>query len=456
MINLGSFIKNYLYGSWNALSDSTMVSGDLRRGSAVSEASRALQEVYDKDCLAGVKHFYGIVCHSVDRTHPSAEVKSSQASVSKDGTVGPYPTYKVYVPELEARPIPRSLDDPVLATYQDYRVSEGLAVSPGIGAIVKIRYDDPEKLYGPAIIGVEGSVDPTFVPSSRVSLSGVSGAGSALPVSGECEPSGKKRGADLKFTLAELKVLTIPLRELLDFIAVRESGGSYEAVNRGCAGDTRGGAEKWVGKKLVNLTVNEIRNYQKPACRGKGTRRRCDGGKWAEKTKKGGVCGSDQTDDRVFPEASEVPGVNMRFGFLAVGKYQWIPSTLKWAVGNANLKKLNPTFTPEVQEAMGAQLLLSKRAPLGRYLVGLSNDACAAGQSAALEWASLPLQYRFRKCSRGFSAYCSGGANPTSRLKHTPEEILERLHRGRTSLLGNAAAVGILRQKGYLGNEGVA
>jgi|6_EtaG_2_1085325.scaffolds.fasta_scaffold00557_3 hypothetical protein len=175
MINFGSFIKNYLYGSWNALSDSTVVSGDQRRGTAVSEASRALQEVYDKDCLAGVKHFYGIVCHSVDRTHPSAEVKSSQASVSKDGTVGPYPTYKVYVPELEARPIPTSLDDPVLATYQDFRVSEGLAVSPDVGAIVKIRYDDPEKLYGPAIIGVEGSVDPTFVPSSRVGLGSAAG-----------------------------------------------------------------------------------------------------------------------------------------------------------------------------------------------------------------------------------------------------------------------------------------
>jgi hypothetical protein len=188
MLNFGSFIKNYLYGSWNALSDSTLVSGDLRRGSAVSEASRALQEVYDKDCLAGVKHFYGIVCHSVDRTHPSAEVKSSQASVSKDGTVGPYPSYKVYIPELESRPIPTSLDDPVLATYQDFRVAEGLAVSPAVGAIVKIRYDDPEKLYGPAIIGVEGSVDPTFVPSSRVSLSGASAAGTSILVAGALGP----------------------------------------------------------------------------------------------------------------------------------------------------------------------------------------------------------------------------------------------------------------------------
>jgi len=273
-----------------------------------------------------------------------------------------------------------------------------------------------------------------------------------MPVSGECEPSGKSRGAGLKFTLAELKVLTIPLRELLDFIAVRESGGSYEAVNRGCAGDTPGGAEKWVGKKLVNLTVNEIRKYQKPACsKRKDKTWRCSGGKWVEKTKKGGLCGRDQTDDRVFRAESDAPGVNKRFGFLAVGKYQWIPSTLKWAVANANLKALNPTFTREVQEAMGAQLLLSKRAPLGRYLVGLSNDACAAGQSAALEWASLPLQYRYKECSRGFSAYCSGGANPTSRLKHKPEEILEHLHRGRTSLLGNAAAGGILRAKGYLG-----
>ena len=182
MINFGSFIKNYLYGSWNALSDSTLVSGDPRRGTAVSEASRALQEVYAKDCLAGVKHFYGIVCHQVDRAHPTAEVKSSQGSTSTDGTVGPYPSYKVYIPELECRPIPTAKDDPVLGTYKDVRVAEGLAVSPGIGAIVKVRYDDPEKLHGPAIIGVEGSVDPNFVPASRVGLGAASAGGTSTLV----------------------------------------------------------------------------------------------------------------------------------------------------------------------------------------------------------------------------------------------------------------------------------
>jgi hypothetical protein len=185
---LESFAANYEYGSWNVPTDSTVISVSIQRTDAINQLNQALRVAYDKDCLAGVKHFYGIVLHQVDRLYSSAQKKSSQSATAGTDSPNTWPAYKVYIPELECRPIPESLDDPVLVTYQDVRASEGLLMSVGVGAIVKIRYDDPEKLYGPAIIGVEGSVDHTFMPSSRVPLAVASAAGTSTLVAGGLGP----------------------------------------------------------------------------------------------------------------------------------------------------------------------------------------------------------------------------------------------------------------------------
>ena len=181
---LDSFTANYEYGSWNTPTDSTLISTSIRRTDAIKQVNQALKVAYNKDCLAGVKHFYGIVLHQADRLHPSAEKKSSQSNASGADSPNMWQAYKVYIPELECRPLPESLEDSVLATYQDVRAAEGLLMSVGVGAIVKIRYDDPERLYGPAIIGVEGSVSSEFIPAVRSGLASSYSGGSknVLPV----------------------------------------------------------------------------------------------------------------------------------------------------------------------------------------------------------------------------------------------------------------------------------
>jgi hypothetical protein len=197
MDGLGSFAENYEYGSWNVLVDGTIISVDQRRGDALLDINKALRSVYEQDCLVGVKHFYGVVIHQLSggRTNPSAEVKSSQSRASdSDAAASPYNVYKVYIPELECRPIPTSMDDPVLGTYQDVRSAEGLLMSIGVGAIVKIKYDDPEKLYGPAIVGVEGSFDGDFIPAVRQDLGGAFAAGDGQTVvdgAGRAAPDSK-------------------------------------------------------------------------------------------------------------------------------------------------------------------------------------------------------------------------------------------------------------------------
>lgn len=119
---------------------------------------------------------------------------------------------------------------------------------------------------------------------------------------------------------------------------IRKGEGSYEAVNRGRAGDTPGG---WVG--LTAMTMAEVM--------------------------------AAQTARKVF----------------AVGAYQFIPSTLKEAIEDANLPASMP-FSPEVQDWLALTLLLAgrKRPTLTAYLRGQTADLDAAQLDLAKEWASIP------------------------------------------------------------------
>ena len=51
-------------------------------------------------------------------------------------------------------------------------------------------------------------------------------------------------------------------REALDIIAGPESGGDYNAMNNGQAGDRPGGARKWLGKNLTDMTIGEVKDFQ--------------------------------------------------------------------------------------------------------------------------------------------------------------------------------------------------
>jgi muramidase (phage lysozyme) len=126
------------------------------------------------------------------------------------------------------------------------------------------------------------------------------------------------------------------VKPLLDLIAAGE--GDYDSVNRGKAGDTPAG---WPG--LERLTIGAVQKLQS-----EGT-------------------------------------------LFAVGRYQFIPATLRMAVEAAGFRS-SDVFSPETQDWLAVALLLGGKRPLLRdYLQGKDVSLEAAQEQLALEWASIPM-----------------------------------------------------------------
>jgi hypothetical protein len=125
------------------------------------------------------------------------------------------------------------------------------------------------------------------------------------------------------------------VRPLLDLIA--EGEGNYSSVNRGRAGDTPAG---WPG--LEQLTIGQVQQLQQ-----EGT-------------------------------------------LFAVGRYQFIPETLRLAVAAAGFTS-SDLFNAEAQDWLAVALLLGgKRPALRDYLQGRDVSLEAAQLDLAKEWASIP------------------------------------------------------------------
>jgi hypothetical protein len=125
------------------------------------------------------------------------------------------------------------------------------------------------------------------------------------------------------------------VKPLLDLIAAGE--GDYHSVNRGRAGDTPAG---WPG--LERLTIGAVQQLQ--------------------------------ADETLF----------------AVGRYQFIPETLRMAVASAGFRS-SDLFNPETQDWLAVALLLGgKRPALRDYLQGRDVTIEAAQLDLAREWASIP------------------------------------------------------------------
>lgn len=125
------------------------------------------------------------------------------------------------------------------------------------------------------------------------------------------------------------------VRPLLDLIA--EGEGNYSSVNRGRAGDTPAG---WPG--LEQLTIGQVQQLQR-----EGT-------------------------------------------LFAVGRYQFIPETLRLAVAAAGFTSTD-LFNAEAQDWLAVALLLGgKRPALRDYLQGCDVSLEAAQLDLAKEWASIP------------------------------------------------------------------
>jgi len=184
----------------------------------------------------------------------------------------------------------------------------------------------------------------------------------------------KQLSNKVSFTYDELASFRKDIKPLLDVIASGE--GDYTSVNRGRAGDSRGDwAKKHIGKSITEMTISELRSHQG------GRNSDC----WHE-GKKGSA------------------------NLFAVGRYQLIPCTLKYATENIEELDLNSLYSPDVQDTFGVFLLLVKRPVVRDYLAGINNDHKEAGQELAKEFASVPIQYSNGRCRRGQSYYCGDKA----------------------------------------------
>lgn len=97
--------------------------------------------------------------------------------------------------------------------------------------------------------------------------------------------------------------------QALNIIAGPESGGDYNAMNNGKAGDRPGGSKKWLGKNLTDMTIGEIKQHQ-----------------------------------------------NTRKDLWAAGKYQFVPNTLPGVAASAGLKDKD-LFDKNNQDLMAITLV---------------------------------------------------------------------------------------------------
>jgi muramidase (phage lysozyme) len=91
-----------------------------------------------------------------------------------------------------------------------------------------------------------------------------------------------------------------------------------------------------------------------------------------------------------------------RTRLYAVGRYQFIPVTLRFAVAHSDVDKLD-MFTPDVQDRLMAALIVYKRPAVGAYLRGEHDLEGWALNELAKEWAS--IEYRN---GRGFYDHVGG------------------------------------------------
>lgn len=165
-----------------------------------------------------------------------------------------------------------------------------------------------------------------------------------------------------KYCESNIKQFYEVVAPLADLISKGE--GDWNAVNRGRAGDTPGGIQRLTGKTFENFTVKEVMGLQR---------------------------------NRVY----------------AVGRYQFIPSTLRLAVRLSSVGELD-MFTPETQNRLFATLLEYKRPAIAAYIRGHHNYQGWALNELAKEWAS--IEYRN---GRGYYDHIGGNRAHITRASVT-------------------------------------
>jgi len=202
-----------------------------------------------------------------------------------------------------------------------------------------------------------------------LSLTALLTLGSTTALSGahsfQIPPSYEVAETLCKLTFEDFHLQIKPLGDLIS-----KGEGDYNAVNRGYAGDTPGGIKGLTGLTFENYTVGQVIDMQRR---------------------------------RVY----------------AVGRYQFIPSTLRFAVAMSDVDELD-MFTPDTQDKLFAALILFKRPAVGAYLRGNHDHIGWALNELAKEWAS--VEYRH---GRGFYDHVGGNRAHITRsdAKKTLESV---------------------------------
>jgi murein DD-endopeptidase MepM/ murein hydrolase activator NlpD len=181
---------------------------------------------------------------------------------------------------------------------------------------------------------------------------------------------------------------------LFELIAGGEGG--YESVNRGDAGDSPGGAKKYLGKNLQDMTLSEIMSLQ--------------------------------SQRKVF----------------AVGKYQIVTGTMPGFVRWIESKGYNPKttkYSAKIQDLYPQYTIESKRPQVGKFLSGSMNDIQKANLELAAEFASVGVPfdmkagsygggYPIRDIKKGESLYSGKARN---RASISPEKVQQALREAKAS-----------------------
>ena len=193
-----------------------------------------------------------------------------------------------------------------------------------------------------------------LAPILLASMLGGSGAFSLPLSSADTDPGSYCKNPDYT------DPIHVQLKPLADLLARGE--GNYNSVNRGWAGDTPQGIKGLTGSSFAGFTVRQVVDMQ---------------ARW----------------------------------LYAVGRYQFIPTTLRFAVNSSSVS-YSDNFTPEVQDRLMAALVLYKRPIIISYLQGSHDNVGAAARALAREWASVEYSY-----GRGYYDHRGGNRASISRAE---------------------------------------
>ena len=417
------------------------------RENALTTLGTSVRNAYTTSGTGEQQEWYGICL----RVEPAAETSGSSESGYSSGWEGTQNRFqdanlvriKVRIPEampalpepgnLAASPDDMTMDDNIKVDNHPTFVAQspGLPI-PNVGDVVKVHYD---RQFGQAIYLARTNgtgVSAMAQTSSGAGNSFSNGSGSSVvtqvgevEVTGEPTDESAATGSYPDFTWEELETLRGPLQSLLDYIAARE--GNYNSVNRGTAGDTPDGQLSNVipgATSLTSLTIAQVTSYQRDGSSANSV-------------------SMDTISGRPAPPSNVTPGL------LAVGKYQFVPSTLEMAVRKSGIPS-STLFNETAQERLGVTLLIQgQRKSLAKYLInmhGYSSLAYAA-QDMAREWSSQPIQWAENNCQRGQSRYCGSGGNMAH---YTTTQATTAIAQARAQVAADPACQTLLLSKGYL------